>query len=101
MELKDRFNGSAEIKLKEGRKLNYRKRKHYKFNIFAYDCVDPPYDKRSKRFVLVYEAAIFKIAVYNLVTDSVFVWLKDCKLQFFCLEHFKLACSSARDKRVY
>ena len=51
VELKDRLTGAAEIKLKEGKKLNYHKRKHYKFNIFAYDCVDPPYGLRSKRLV--------------------------------------------------
>ena len=51
VELKDRVTGAAEIKLEEGKTLNYHKRKHYKFNIFAYDCADPPYDKRSKRLV--------------------------------------------------
>lgn len=53
IELKDRLTGAAEIKLEEGKTLNYHKRKHYKFNVFAFDCVDPPYDKRSKRAVVV------------------------------------------------
>lgn len=53
IELKNRETGEAELKLKEGAKLNYEKRKHYKFNIFAYDCVDPPYDRRSNRAVVL------------------------------------------------
>ena len=63
--LTDRFNGSAEIKLKEGQTLNYKKRKHYKFNIFAYDCVDPPYDKRSRRFVLASKMELTLITIFS------------------------------------
>lgn len=49
IEVKNRETGEAVIKVKEGERLNYEKRKHYKFNIFAFDCVDPPYERKSKR----------------------------------------------------
>ncbi|XP_052820874.1 calsyntenin-1-like [Mya arenaria] len=52
IELKNRETGEGVLKVREGEHLNFEKRKHYKFNIFAYDCVDPPYSKRSNRAVV-------------------------------------------------
>ena len=34
----DRKKGTAEIRLKEGQKLNFEKRIRYKFSVVAYDC---------------------------------------------------------------
>jgi len=50
IEVKNRETGEGILKLKDGEHLNYGKRKHYKFNIFAYDCVEPQqYAQKSKR----------------------------------------------------
>lgn len=38
VQMLSRREGTAEIKLKEGQKLNYEKRIHYKFSVVAYDC---------------------------------------------------------------
>ena len=38
VQMLNRREGTAEIKLKEGQKLNYEKRIHYKFYVVAYDC---------------------------------------------------------------
>lgn len=51
IEVKNKETGEAELKLKEDAELSYEKRKHYKFNIFAYDC-DEPYAKKSNRAVV-------------------------------------------------
>jgi hypothetical protein len=49
IEVKNKETGEALLKVKKGAVLSYEKRKHYKFNIFAYDCEDPPYSKKSNR----------------------------------------------------
>ncbi|XP_060573318.1 calsyntenin-1-like [Ruditapes philippinarum] len=52
IEVKNKETGEALLKVKKGAVLSYEKRKHYKFNIFAYDCEDPPYSKKSNRGVV-------------------------------------------------
>jgi len=80
IELKDRETGAADLKLKEGETLSYEKRKHYKFNVFAYDCVDPPYEKKSKRAVVTVKVEDTDHYAPNFDSESYFVDLEEGKL---------------------
>ncbi|XP_052239377.1 calsyntenin-1-like [Dreissena polymorpha] len=72
IEVKNRETGEGLLKVHEGERLSYEKRKTYKFNIFAFDCVDPPYDKKSSRAVVTVKvvaadrsAPVFEKTTYN------------------------------------
>lgn len=41
VELLDRTTGEAQVKVAEGRKVSFEKRKRYKFSVIAYDCGQP------------------------------------------------------------
>ena len=58
IEVKNRESGEAVIKMREGKKLNYEKRKSYKFNIFAFDCAE--YAKKSSRSEQMHKNYTFK-----------------------------------------
>ncbi|XP_067658784.1 calsyntenin-1-like [Haliotis asinina] len=42
IELKNKTTGQAEIRVREKERLDFEKRSHYKFEIIAKDCGDPP-----------------------------------------------------------
>ncbi|CAG2212955.1 CLSTN1 [Mytilus edulis] len=68
----DRKKGTAEIKLKEGQKLNFEKRIRYKFSVVAYDCGEIARESdRAVVFVKVLDVDEFspKFEKTNLFAD--------------------------------
>ncbi|XP_061162635.1 calsyntenin-1-like [Saccostrea echinata] len=50
VELLDRTTGEAQLKVADGRKVSFEKRKRYKFSVIAYDCGQPA--RESNRAVI-------------------------------------------------
>lgn len=50
VELLDRTTGEAQVKVAEGRKVSFEKRKRYKFSVIAYDCGQPA--RESNRAII-------------------------------------------------